>query len=320
MNNFYDKDEVIRNAEGFWVEIIQSLTSIDPKIFNRKKEHPCPICGGKTRFRYTGKTGAPFFCNVCGAKDGLNFYIAYTGCDFQTALTDVGNFLNMIPTEKREAINKQHIITSNLPDYYEYDTNQYEELKSMAEVKLSPWQRVNGLNMLNILAHGEGALIPLLDTNQNACDFVIIDVNNNWQTTGGNRCIPSGFYSTFGDRVGKRTYICVEPANSAHASVYMDCQVVCCYEPENILAVMGALDKKQRVDISTTEGRVKAIENMQREECDMDFAVIVSSMEDVEEADTLKLNQLTYNAQNRMVGRTVYKPFEIADKRKENGK
>ncbi|AUR84065.1 CHC2-type zinc finger protein [Vibrio phage 1.047.O._10N.286.55.F2] len=294
MNNFYDKEEVIRNAKGFWVEIIQSLTSIDPKIFNRKKEHPCPLCGGKTRFRYTGKTGAPFFCNVCGAKDGLNFYIAYTGCDFPTALTDVGNFLNMIPTEKREAINKQHIITSNLPDYYEYDTNQYEDLKSMAEVKLSPWQRVNGLGLLDILAHGENALIPLLDTNQNACDFVMIDVNNNWQTTGGNRCVPSGFYSTFGDRVGKRTYICVEPANSAHASVCMDCQVVCCYETENIEAVANNFD-----------GEVM---------------VVVAGMDDVEQSDVCKLSQLTYSAQNRSVGRTVYKPFEISDKRKENGK
>lgn len=290
MNNFYDKDEVIRNAEGFWVEIIQSLTSIDPKIFNRKKEHPCPCCGGKTRFRYTGKTGAPFFCNVCGAKDGLNFYIAYTGCDFPTALTDVGNFLNMIPTEKREAINKQHIITSNLPDYYEYDTSQYEDLKTMAEVKLSPWQRVNGLNMLNILAHGENALIPLLDTNQNACDFVMIDVNNNWQTTGGNRCVPSGFYSTFGDRVGRRTYICVEPANSAHASVYMGCQVVCCYETENIEAVANNF-----------EGEVM---------------VVVAGMDDVEQSDVCKLSQLTYNAQTRTVARTVYKPFEIVDKKR----
>ena len=294
MNNFYDKDEVIRNADGFWVEIIQSLTSIDPKIFNRKKEHPCPLCGGKTRFRYTGKTGAPFFCNVCGAKDGLNFYIAYTGCDFTTALTDVGNFLSMIPTERREAINKQHVITSNLPDYYEYDTNQYEGLKTMAEVKLSPWQRVNGLNMLNILSHGESALIPLLDTNQNACDFVMIDVNNNWQTTGGNRCVPSGFYSTFGDRAGKCTYICVEPANSAHASVYMDCQVVCCYETENIESVANNFD-----------GEVM---------------VVVAGMDDVEQSDVCKLSQLTYNAQNRTVGRDVYKPFEIADKRKENGK
>ena len=290
MNNFYDKEEVIRNAEGFWVEIIQSLTSIDPKIFNRKKEHPCPCCGGKTRFRYTGKTGAPFFCNVCGAKDGLNFYIAYTGCDFPTALTDVGNFLNMIPTEKREAINKQHIITSNLPDYYEYDTKRYEELKSMAEVKLSPWQRVNGLNMLNILAHGENALIPLLDTNQNACDFVMIDVNNNWQTTGGNRCVPSGFYSTFGDRVGKRTYICVEPANSAHASVYMDCQVVCCYEVENMESVANNFD-----------GEVM---------------IVVAGMDDVEQADACRFSQLTFNAQNKSVGRTVYAPFEIVDKKK----
>ncbi|AUS01768.1 hypothetical protein NVP1291O_54 [Vibrio phage 1.291.O._10N.286.55.F6] len=292
MNNFYDKDEVIRNAEGFWVEIIQSLTSIDPKIFNRKKEHPCPLCGGKTRFRYTGKTGAPFFCNVCGAKDGLNFYIAYTGCDFATALMDVGNFLNMIPTEKREAINKQHIITSNLPDYYEYDTKLYEFMKEISEVRLSPWQRVNGLNMLDILSSGDNALIPLLDTNQKACDFVMIDVNNNWQTTGGNRCVPSGFYSTFGDRVGKRTYICVEPANSAHASVYMNCQVVCCYETENIEAVANNF-----------EGKV---------------IVVVAGMDDVEQSDVCKLSQLTYNAQNRAVGRTVYKPFEIVDRKKQS--
>ena len=294
MNNFYDKDEVIRNAEGFWVEIIQSLTSIDPKIFNRKKEHPCPCCGGKTRFRYTGKTGAPFFCNVCGAKDGLNFYIAYTGCDFATALMDVGNFLNMIPTEKRDAINKQHIITSNLPGYYEYDTNQYEELKLMAEVKLSPWQRVNGLNMIDILSSGDNALIPLLDTNQNACDFVMIDIDGNWQTTGGNKCVPSGFYSTFGDSVGKRAYIAVNAYHAAHASIFMQCQVVCCYEVENMESVANNFD-----------GEVM---------------IVVAGVDDVEQADACRFSQLTFNSQNKSVGRTVYAPFEIVDRKKQSTK
>lgn len=118
----------------------------------------------------------------------------------------------------------------------------------------------------------------------------MIDVSNNWQTTGGNICVPSGFYSIFGDRVGKRTYICVEPANSAHASVYMGCQVVCCYETENIEAVANNFD-----------GEVM---------------VVVAGMDDVEQSDVCKLSQLTYNAQNRTVGRDVYKPFEIVDKKR----
>jgi hypothetical protein len=160
--------------------------------------------------------------------------------------------------------------------------------------KESPWKRVNGLNILDILSHGENALIPLLDTNQNACDFVMIDVDGNWKTTGGNKCVPSGFYSTFGDRVGKRTYIAVNAYHAAHASIFMQCQVVCCYEVENMESVANNFD-----------GEVM---------------IVAAGMDDVEQADACRFGQLTFNAQNKSVGRTVYAPFEISDKRKENGK
>jgi hypothetical protein len=171
----------------------------------------------------------------------------------------------------------------------------------MAEVKLSPWQRVNGLNMLDILSNNrkdsEGrdishALIPLLDTNQNACDFVMIDVDGNWQTTGGNKCVPSGFYSTFGYRVGKRTYIAVNAYHAAHASIFMQCQVVCCYEVENMESVANNFD-----------GEVM---------------IVVAGMDDVEQADACRFSQLTFNAQNKSVGRTVYAPFEIVDRKKQS--
>lgn len=301
MNNFYDKDEVLKSAEGMWTSILSQLGGLDSKYLNHNKHCDCPLgCiggsssqpGGKDRYRWINKPDGHSICNVCGSRDGFNLYLAVTGHDFVDALTDIGNYLNMIPVEKREIVKREVYISSTFPDYYQFDFKQYEELKSMAGVKLSPWQRVNGLNMIDILSSGDNALIPLLDTNQNACDFVMIDVDGDWKTTGGNKCVPSGFYSAFGDRVGKRTYIAVNAYHAAHASIFMQCQVVCCYEVENMESVANNFD-----------GEVM---------------IVVAGMDDVEQADACRFSQLTFNAQNKSVGRTVYAPFEIVDRKKQS--
>ena len=52
-------------ARGKWASLLPAM-GVPETILNGKHQ-PCPMCGGKDRFRYTdhGGTGA-YICNQCG--------------------------------------------------------------------------------------------------------------------------------------------------------------------------------------------------------------------------------------------------------------
>lgn len=86
----HQKEDVLPKAAAMWPDILVNLAGIDASIFDHRKEHPCPLCGGKTRFRYRAKPAGldrPFYCNHCGSKNGIELFIAYTGMDYRTAKT-----------------------------------------------------------------------------------------------------------------------------------------------------------------------------------------------------------------------------------------
>jgi putative DNA primase/helicase len=60
----------IERARGRWQEILPQL-GIDTR-FLRNKHGPCPICGGKDRFRFDDRDGSgSYYCNQCGPGPGL---------------------------------------------------------------------------------------------------------------------------------------------------------------------------------------------------------------------------------------------------------
>lgn len=290
----HDKETVLQAAEGMWQPIIQALVSVDDKVFNRKHQ-ACPSCGGKDRFRYEPKYELPFLCNNCGPKTPLQFLMDLSGMDFPTAINTIGDYLNCVPVEQIRVANQQAQITASFPSWYKFDMDKYNQIKERAKVGISPWQRVSGLNVLDILKHGDEALIPLLNESGNAVDFTMIDIDGNWQTTVGNKSVPSGFYSTFGETKGKHTYIAVSPFHSAHASIFMQRQVICCYDVANIWDVAKSLEEAP--------------------------VIVTASMDDVLEADSLNFKQLTFNSKNNCVNRRLYEAGEIVKlkQEKENG-
>lgn len=57
-------------ARGRWREILPQL-GIALKYL-RNKHGPCPVCGGKDRFRFDDRAGAgSYYCNQCGAGVGI---------------------------------------------------------------------------------------------------------------------------------------------------------------------------------------------------------------------------------------------------------
>jgi putative DNA primase/helicase len=62
------------------------------------KHGPCPVCGGRDRFRFDDKDGrGTFFCSNCGAGDGVSLVMKLKGWDFKTAAREIEQAADVIP-------------------------------------------------------------------------------------------------------------------------------------------------------------------------------------------------------------------------------
>ncbi|SEN69882.1 putative DNA primase/helicase [Roseovarius tolerans] len=61
------------------------------------KHGPCPMCGGKDRFRWDNKESrGTYFCSQCGAGDGMELAIKFTGLDFKEVATKIDGIVGNI--------------------------------------------------------------------------------------------------------------------------------------------------------------------------------------------------------------------------------
>ncbi|HIB0897844.1 TPA: primase-helicase zinc-binding domain-containing protein [Escherichia coli] len=86
--------ETVKQACGHWPRI---LTALGVKVI-KNRHQSCPVCGGSDRFRFDDKEGrGTWFCNQCGAGDGLKL---------------VEKVFGVTPSE---AAGKVNAVTGNLP-------------------------------------------------------------------------------------------------------------------------------------------------------------------------------------------------------------
>jgi putative DNA primase/helicase len=84
----------LERARGRWREILPRLGIETRYLTNR--HGPCPLCGGRDRYRFDDKEGAgTYFCNQCGAGDGLVMLRKRHGWDFKTACTEIDQIIGM---------------------------------------------------------------------------------------------------------------------------------------------------------------------------------------------------------------------------------
>lgn len=77
-NNIHDV------ARGKWRSILPALGV--PMSVLSGKHGPCPMCGGKDRFRFDDKGGdGSYYCNGCGAGRGVDLVMGVLGIDFSEA-------------------------------------------------------------------------------------------------------------------------------------------------------------------------------------------------------------------------------------------
>lgn len=82
----------VERARGRWAEILPRL-GIDTG-FLRNKHGPCPLCGGKDRFRYDDRhSNGDYYCNQCGAGIGIILVRKKHGWDFATACREIDSII-----------------------------------------------------------------------------------------------------------------------------------------------------------------------------------------------------------------------------------
>jgi putative DNA primase/helicase len=88
----------IERARGRWREILP-LLGVDTRFLNNK-HGPCPLCGGKDRFRFDDRDGSgSYYCNQCGAGVGLILIRKLHGWDHATACVKVDEIIGKCNTK-----------------------------------------------------------------------------------------------------------------------------------------------------------------------------------------------------------------------------
>lgn len=77
--------EIHARLAGRWPQVLEGL-GIDAAYLRKKKQGPCPACGGRDRFSFDDRKGrGDFICRGCGAGDGFELVMRVLRCDFATA-------------------------------------------------------------------------------------------------------------------------------------------------------------------------------------------------------------------------------------------
>jgi putative DNA primase/helicase len=91
--------EVQQLAVGRWYGILSALGV--STNFLRNKHGPCPVCGGRDRFRWDNKDGkGTFYCSQCGAGDGFELLKRLKGWDFKQAAAEVESVVGAVKPEQ----------------------------------------------------------------------------------------------------------------------------------------------------------------------------------------------------------------------------
>ena len=89
----------VERARGCWKEILPRLGVTAAFLQNR--HGPCPICGGKDRFRFDDKRGeGTYYCGQCGAGTAIILLRKFHGWTHKQACDEVDR---VIGTDQRPA-------------------------------------------------------------------------------------------------------------------------------------------------------------------------------------------------------------------------
>lgn len=82
-------------AHGKWEGILLQL-GIGSE-FLKNKHGPCPVCGGKDRFRFDNKNGyGEYYCEQCRPGDGIDLLMKFHGWDFKKTAKEIEKIIGVV--------------------------------------------------------------------------------------------------------------------------------------------------------------------------------------------------------------------------------
>jgi len=88
-------------AADRWPGILSALDVLDERQLTGR-HCPCPICGGRDRFRFDNKDGrGTWFCSHCGAGNGVDLVLQAKGWDFKAAVTEIERVAGVVPVGEK---------------------------------------------------------------------------------------------------------------------------------------------------------------------------------------------------------------------------
>lgn len=96
------KIKTVDAAVGKWIGILKHFGVDEAHL--RNKHGPCPLCGGSDRFRFDDREGrGTWYCNQCGAGDGLRLALEVTGLEFKELAKRIDEIVgNIEPGQTKE--------------------------------------------------------------------------------------------------------------------------------------------------------------------------------------------------------------------------
>jgi putative DNA primase/helicase len=86
-------------CKGRWSDILRHLGLLSSAAL-AGRDQPCPVCGGRDRFRFTDKGYGRWFCRGCGmGGDGLRLIQTIKRVDFQTAASLVETVVGKVDVD-----------------------------------------------------------------------------------------------------------------------------------------------------------------------------------------------------------------------------
>lgn len=82
-------------AYGRWPGILTTL-GIDPKFLSNR-HGPCPLCGGRDRWRFDDKGRGTWYCTHDGAGDGISLLQKLKGWSFKETARQVEAIIGVVP-------------------------------------------------------------------------------------------------------------------------------------------------------------------------------------------------------------------------------
>ncbi len=167
--------EIKQAARGRELEMLTSLAGIPSELLDESREHPCPKCGGNTRFRLIDREAGAVHCSHCfnqGNGDWLAAVKHFRGWTFPQTLDEAAAHLGLAPLA---AVNSNGHHKGNGHTSQRVKPKGVDWLQRMADDKHCP---VESLVAYGGVVNGIAVEFPLYGVNSRCSTFYVYPGSN----------------------------------------------------------------------------------------------------------------------------------------------